>query len=335
MTTFDEGAERNKALGIWGAIAGIGGAAGVLLGGVLTDTLGWEWIFLVNVPVGILVILLTPRFVAESHAEGATRAFDVAGAVSVTAGLALLVYALVNTDSRRLGLGRDDRPAGRLRRPARRLRRHRDARQGAAPAPEHLPAAQPHRGQHRRAAARGRDLLDVLLPVALHAAGAGLLRAADRLRVPAGGGRDHHRGGGLPGPGHALRRQGDPGHRDGPPDPGPPLVHDDRRQRLLRHQPGPRLPAVRRRPGLRVRAGLDRGPPGRAAARGGHRLGPHQHVPADRRRAGHRHPRHHRHHPHRLADARGRAAARRRCRAPSPRASSTPSRWAPAWPSSA
>ena len=53
MTTFAEGAERNKALGIWGAIAGIGGAAGVLLGGVLTDTLGWEWIFFVNVPVGL------------------------------------------------------------------------------------------------------------------------------------------------------------------------------------------------------------------------------------------------------------------------------------------
>ncbi len=99
MTTFKEGSERNKALGIWGAIAGVGGAAGVLLGGILTDTLGWEWIFLVNVPVGVAVILLTPRFVAESRAEGATRSFDVAGAVSVTAGLALLVYALVNTDS--------------------------------------------------------------------------------------------------------------------------------------------------------------------------------------------------------------------------------------------
>ena len=99
MTTFKEGSERNKALGIWGAIAGVGGAAGVLLGGILTDTLGWEWIFLVNVPVGIAVILLTPRFVEESRAVTQTRSFDVAGAISVTAGLALLVYALVNTDS--------------------------------------------------------------------------------------------------------------------------------------------------------------------------------------------------------------------------------------------
>ncbi len=99
VTTFDEGAERNKALGIWGAIAGIGGAAGVLAGGILTDTLGWEWIFFVNVPIGIAVLALVPRFIDESHAEGATRNFDVAGALSVTAGLALLVYALVNTDS--------------------------------------------------------------------------------------------------------------------------------------------------------------------------------------------------------------------------------------------
>jgi EmrB/QacA subfamily drug resistance transporter len=99
VTTFAEGGERHKALGIWGAIAGVGGAAGVLLGGILTDALGWEWIFLVNVPIGIAVALLVPRFIGESRAEGATRSFDVAGAVSVTAGLALLVYALVNTDA--------------------------------------------------------------------------------------------------------------------------------------------------------------------------------------------------------------------------------------------
>ncbi|WP_217915694.1 MFS transporter [Miltoncostaea marina] len=99
VTTFEEGAERNKALGIWGAIAGIGGAAGVLAGGILTDGLGWEWIFFVNVPVGLLVLALVPRFIDESRAEGVTRNFDVAGAVTVTAGLSLLVYALVNTDS--------------------------------------------------------------------------------------------------------------------------------------------------------------------------------------------------------------------------------------------
>src|SRR5438128_2169782 len=93
MTTFEEGAERNKALGIWGAIGGSGAAVGVLAGGVLTKYLGWEWIFFVNVPVGVGAFLLAPRFVRESRI-GVERGQDVWGAVTVTAGLALLVYSL-------------------------------------------------------------------------------------------------------------------------------------------------------------------------------------------------------------------------------------------------
>jgi EmrB/QacA subfamily drug resistance transporter len=93
-TTFREGAERNKALGIWGALGGSGAAAGVLLGGILTKYLGWEWIFFVNVPVGVLVLALTRPIVPESHADLGHRRFDVPGAVSVTGGLALLVYAI-------------------------------------------------------------------------------------------------------------------------------------------------------------------------------------------------------------------------------------------------
>ena len=93
-TTFNEGAERNKALGIWGALGGSGAAAGVILGGVLTKYLGWEWIFFVNVPVGALVLALTRPLVPESHADLGHRRFDVTGAVTVTGGLALLVYAV-------------------------------------------------------------------------------------------------------------------------------------------------------------------------------------------------------------------------------------------------
>jgi EmrB/QacA subfamily drug resistance transporter len=93
-TTFEEGAERNKALGIWGALGGSGAAAGVLFGGILTKYLGWEWIFFVNVPVGVLVFALTRPIVPESHADLGHRSFDAAGAVSVTGGLALLVYAI-------------------------------------------------------------------------------------------------------------------------------------------------------------------------------------------------------------------------------------------------
>lgn len=98
-TTFSDGAERNKALGVWGAVAGSGGAAGVLLGGILTDGLGWEWVLWVNVPVSLLAFGLTPRLIAESREEARTRTFDVAGAVTVTASLTVLVYALVDANS--------------------------------------------------------------------------------------------------------------------------------------------------------------------------------------------------------------------------------------------
>jgi EmrB/QacA subfamily drug resistance transporter len=93
-TTFEEGAERNKALGIWGALGGSGAAAGVLFGGILTKYLGWEWIFYVNVPVGALVLALTLPFVPESRADLGHHRFDAAGGVTVTGGLALLVYAI-------------------------------------------------------------------------------------------------------------------------------------------------------------------------------------------------------------------------------------------------
>src|SRR5437879_923681 len=85
MTSFEEGAERNKALGIWGALGGSGAAVGVLAGGVLTKYLGWLWIFFVNVPVGVGAFLLAPRFVRESRI-GVERRQDVLGAVTVTAG---------------------------------------------------------------------------------------------------------------------------------------------------------------------------------------------------------------------------------------------------------
>jgi len=93
-TTFTEGAERNKALGIWGALGGSGAAVGVLLGGVLTKYLGWEWIFFVNVPVGALVLGVTRPIVHESRMETTDRSYDPLGAITVTGGLALLVYTL-------------------------------------------------------------------------------------------------------------------------------------------------------------------------------------------------------------------------------------------------
>jgi EmrB/QacA subfamily drug resistance transporter len=94
MTSFAEGRDRNLALGIYGAASGSGAAAGVLLGGLLTSYLSWSWIFFVNVPVGIAAALLAPLLLRESRPDLGHRHFDVRGAVTVTAGLMLLVYAL-------------------------------------------------------------------------------------------------------------------------------------------------------------------------------------------------------------------------------------------------
>ena len=94
MTTFAEGRERNLALGIWGAVSGSGGAAGVLLGGALTSALSWSWVFFINVPVGLVVLALTPRLLGESRADLDHRHFDLPGAASITGGLMLLVYAM-------------------------------------------------------------------------------------------------------------------------------------------------------------------------------------------------------------------------------------------------
>jgi EmrB/QacA subfamily drug resistance transporter len=104
-TIFAEGKERNTALGVWGAVAGSGGAVGVLLGGMLTQWAGWEWVLFVNVPIALAAVARAPRLLPESRNEGA-RHFDVAGAISITAGLSLLVYALVDANNAGWGSGK-------------------------------------------------------------------------------------------------------------------------------------------------------------------------------------------------------------------------------------
>jgi EmrB/QacA subfamily drug resistance transporter len=95
-TLFTDGAERNKALGVWGAVSGAAGAVGVLLGGALTSGLSWKWVLWVNVPVTLIALALAPRLVPESRSESQARHFDAAGAVTITAGLSLLAYALLD-----------------------------------------------------------------------------------------------------------------------------------------------------------------------------------------------------------------------------------------------
>ena len=96
---FREGAERNKAFGAWGAVAGSAGAVGVLLGGALTSGLSWRWVLWVNVPVALIALALTPGLIPEHHPESETRHFDARGAVSITAGLTLLAYAMLDASS--------------------------------------------------------------------------------------------------------------------------------------------------------------------------------------------------------------------------------------------
>jgi EmrB/QacA subfamily drug resistance transporter len=100
LTTFAEGSERNRALAVWGAIAGAGGALGLLLGGVLVQVLSWRWVFFINVPIGAVVLALAPRIPAESRSESAARGgYDAQGAVSIAVGTIALVFTLIKADS--------------------------------------------------------------------------------------------------------------------------------------------------------------------------------------------------------------------------------------------
>lgn len=95
VATFPDGAERNKALGIWGGLGGFGATAGLLLGGVITSLLGWEWVFFINVPIGLAILALCPVLLGESWERVRDRRFDVVGAATITAGPLLVAYAVI------------------------------------------------------------------------------------------------------------------------------------------------------------------------------------------------------------------------------------------------
>ena len=289
-TTFRDGAERNKALGVWGAVAGSGGAAGVLLGGVLTDGLGWEWVLWVNVPIGLIAALVAPALIAESRSEGDRRHFDFAGAASITAGLSLLVYALVDANSAGWGSAQTIvlLAASAALIVAFVLTERRSA---ASPrAVPDLPAAHAHGRQRGGPAGRRLAVLDVLLHLPVHAAGAGLQRDQGGRLLPAAGGLDHPVGRNRVAARDEGRLQERPGDRDGADRGRPCLVLPDLGPRQLRGR-HPRPVAARRgRARLRVRADDDRrGVRGeRPRRRPGER--PDQHLAAGRRRARARNP---------------------------------------------
>ena len=165
VTLFTEPAERAKAMGVFGFVASGGGSIGVLLGGVITDVLDWHWIFLVNVPIGIAVVVLSLMLLPAARVATAALKLDIAGAVTVTASLMLAVYAIVNGNEVGLGHGADARAARRRGGAAGRVPRHRVARRVAARAAPPLPAPE-HRRLERRRRPLGRRDVRVVLPLA-------------------------------------------------------------------------------------------------------------------------------------------------------------------------
>src|SRR4051795_6016489 len=110
LTTFAEGSDRNRALAVWGAIAGAGGAVGLLLGGVIVEVLSWRWVFFVNVPIGAAVLLLAPRILVESRSERVRGGYDLEGATAITLGTMALVFTLIKAND--WGWGSARTPAG-------------------------------------------------------------------------------------------------------------------------------------------------------------------------------------------------------------------------------
>ena len=284
-TTFREGAERTKALGVWAAIAVGGGAVGLVLGGFLVDVLSWPWIFFVNVPVGIVAFILSLRLVPESKDEHAHRSFDVAGAATVTGGLIALVYGIVR--SAEAGWGSAE-VLGFLALAAVLLVAFVLIERRSAEPLVRLSIfsvqdrARRERGDVRR---RSRPLRDVLLQHALRAARARVLAARGGIRV-----RPVHRRGDRRGRTLAAARSGARRAR-GAPDRARarrgraahvPAPHAGQ---LVPDRPAPGDPPRVHRHGARLRpdhADRDERHPRR---RRGARVRPLQHVAADRRRA--------------------------------------------------
>ena len=213
-TTFPDGAERNKAMGIFFAMGGLGPAVGVLAGGLLTSGPGWEWIFFINLPVGLLALFLAPRLLPESRAQLGHRRFDAAGALLGTAGLSLLVYAVVTSDAHHWGSALT---LGLLAGAAALLAAFIvvEARNRFALMPLGFFRNLTVSGANAVGLMLGTSTFAMFFFLSVHAAGAALLGDHGRARVP----RDRGPRGRVlrcrPGGGNAYRNQAGPGSGDG------------------------------------------------------------------------------------------------------------------------
>ncbi len=283
-TTFAEGKERNAALGAWGAVGAFGAVAGVLLGGVLTDWLSWEWIFFVNIPVGVAGLVLAPILLNESR-DARVKSFDVPGAVLVTSGLVVLVYAL--TRGNHYGWGSIETIG--LFTARRRLLASFlvwESRTAEPLMPFSILRLRTLVGANVAGLILGTALFSMFLVLTLYMQQVlGLLAHANRRRVPRGGRHGDRLVGGRGAARESRRREAGARRGDGVHVRGAPLLHAGVGRRLVSRRPPPRVPADLDRDGLLVRADLDRGARGSAPVGGGSRVGADQHVAADRRRA--------------------------------------------------
>ncbi len=286
-TTFAEGRERNIALGAWGAVGGFGAVAGVLLGGVLTDALSWEWIFFVNVPVGVVGFALAPVLLRESR-DAHVKRFDLPGAVLVTSGLSSLVYAITQAGQKgwlaaeTLGvLGASLVLLGafvawELRHPEPLMRFG-------------ILQTRTVSGANVAGFILGTSLFSMFLMLTLYmqqVLGYSAMKTGVAYLAVAGYG-DRVVGGRRPAR-HPSRREAGARDRDDDDDCGPAVVHAGVGRRQLRPRPAAGLPDDRCRDRVLLRADLDRGARGSDGLRGRAGIGPDQHLTADRRRARHR-----------------------------------------------
>ena len=266
--TYAAGRERNIAMGIWGGLAGLGGTLGVVAGGVLVDAAGWEWVFFVNVPIGVALLLLTPSTVADSRVvTDGPRSFDLAGAALGTGAVLALIYGVIRAEPLGWGSPRGGRFPRRRGRPAGALPADRGTLERTAGAAAALPLPHPE-PVHGGAGTQRRSVPRHVLPDRdLPAAGQGTLRPGDRPGVPPDGlRRDRRSDGGHPAAA-PPRDAADPGRLGGRQPGRPAAAQPGLGRRVLRHRAAARPRAVRRRHHGRRRPRPDHRPRPRSPTR--------------------------------------------------------------------